>query len=88
MASKGRIDAIVEYPEYAETVEWKTYADGGVSAYDRYQTITNGVLVNYRYARAEDDFNGNVNNNYTGQGAQSQTALSYLLSSLMSVNLL
>jgi PD-(D/E)XK nuclease superfamily len=57
---EGRIDAIFEYPEYAETVEWKTYADGGVSAYDRYQTISNGMLVNYRYARAEDDFNGNV----------------------------
>jgi hypothetical protein len=57
---EGRIDAIFEYPEYAETVEWKTYADGGVSAYDRYQTISNGMLVNYRYGRAEDDFTGNI----------------------------
>jgi hypothetical protein len=57
---EGRIDAIFEYPEYAETVEWKTYADGGVSAYDRNQTISNGMLVNYRYGRAEDDFTGNT----------------------------
>jgi PD-(D/E)XK nuclease superfamily len=57
---EGRVDAIFQYPEYTETVEWKTYADGGVSAYDRYQTISNGMLVNYRYGRAEDDFNGNV----------------------------
>lgn len=57
---EGRIDAIFQYPGYVETVEWKTYADGGVSAYDRYQTISNGMLVNYRYRRAEEDFNGNV----------------------------
>ena len=57
---EGRIDAIFEYPEYAETVEWKTYADGGVSAYDRNQTISNGMLVNYRYGRVEDDFTGNI----------------------------
>ena len=57
---EGRIDAIFEYPEFAETVEWKTYADGGVSAYDRNQTISNGMLVNYRYGRAEDDFTGNI----------------------------
>jgi hypothetical protein len=57
---EGRIDAIFQYPGYVETVEWKTYADGGVSAYDRYQTISNGMLVNYRYGRAEENFNGNV----------------------------
>ena len=57
---EGRIDAIFQYPGYVETVEWKTYADGGVSAYDRYQTISNGMLVNYRYGRAEEDFNENV----------------------------
>jgi len=57
---EGRIDAIFEYPDYVETVEWKTYADGGVSAYDRNQTISNGMLVNYRYGRIEDDFDGDV----------------------------
>ena len=57
---EGRIDAIFEYPEFDETVEWKTYSDGGVSAYDRNQTLCNGMLVNYRYGRDENDFNGNV----------------------------
>jgi hypothetical protein len=57
---EGRIDAIFEYPELVETVEWKTYGDGGVSVYDRNQTICNGMLVNYRYGRDENDFNGNV----------------------------
>ncbi len=57
---EGRVDTIFEYPHYVETVEWKTYADGGVSPYDRYQTISNGMLANYRYGRAEDDFTGNV----------------------------
>ena len=57
---EGRIDAIFEYPDYVETVEWKTYADGGMSAYDRNQTLSNGMLVNYRYGRAEDDFTGNI----------------------------
>jgi hypothetical protein len=32
---------------------------GGVSAYDRNQTISNEMLVNYRYGRI-DDFDGNV----------------------------
>jgi hypothetical protein len=37
---EGRIDAIFEYPDHVETVEWKTYADGGMSAYDRNQTLS------------------------------------------------
>lgn len=57
---EGRIDAIFEYPDHVQTVEWKTYADGGVSVYDRNQTICNGMLVNYRYGRVEEDFTGNI----------------------------
>jgi len=55
---EGRIDAIFVYPDHVQTIEWKTYA--GVSVYDRDQTISNGMLVNYRYGRAEDDFTGNI----------------------------
>lgn len=57
---EGRIDAIFEYPDHVQTVEWKTYADGGISVSDRNQTICNGMLVNYRYGRGEDDFTGNI----------------------------
>jgi hypothetical protein len=42
-----------------ETVEWKTYADKKMAEADKIQTISNGMLVNHRYGRAEDDFAGN-----------------------------
>ncbi len=57
---EGRIDGIFEYPSRVETVEWKTYADKGISPYDRYQTISNGMLVNYRYSKPENDFSNNT----------------------------
>ncbi len=57
---EGRIDAIFEFSNRVETVEWKTYADKGISPYDRYQTISNGMLVNYRYNKPENDFSNNT----------------------------
>ena len=62
---EGRIDSIFEYDNGAnvtieeETVEWKTYAERKMSESDKMQTISNGMLVNYRYGRNEDDFTGN-----------------------------
>jgi hypothetical protein len=57
---EGRIDAILEYKNHRETVDWKTYVEKGYSSYDRYQIIANGMLVNYRYGDADDDFTGNA----------------------------
>ena len=57
---EGRIDAIFEYSNHQETIEWKTYSDGSISQYDRCQTISNGMLVNHRYGREEDNFIGNI----------------------------
>ena len=57
---EGRIDAIFEYSNHQETIEWKTYSDGSMSQYDRCQTISNGMLVNHRYGREEDNFTGNI----------------------------
>ena len=57
---EGRIDAIFEYSDHQETIEWKTYSDGSVSEYDRCQTISNGMLVNHRYGREEDNFTDNI----------------------------
>jgi PD-(D/E)XK nuclease superfamily len=60
---EGRIDAIFEHETAngirQETVEWKTYADKKMSEGDKLQTISNGMLVNHRYGRSEDDFAGN-----------------------------
>ncbi len=57
---EGRIDVIFEYSDHSETVEWKTYGEKGISSYDRFQIISNGMLVNYRNSRAEDDFSNNT----------------------------
>ena len=56
---EGRVDAIFEYNESVKTIDWKTYAEGTIAQYDRYQIISNGMLVNYRYGLAEDDFSKN-----------------------------
>jgi hypothetical protein len=65
---EGRVDSIFEYPEHEETVEWKTYVDGSISAGDRFQTISNGMLVNYRYGKLEDNFDNNRLTIITPQG--------------------
>jgi hypothetical protein len=73
---EGRVDAIFEYDDSAngtieeETVEWKTYAEKKMSESDKMQTISNGMLVNYRYGRNEDDFIGNSLTVITPTGIQ------------------
>lgn len=65
---EGRVDAIFEYDQNAETVEWKTNVSGSISQYERIQTVANGMLVNYRRGRAEDDFAGNRLTIFTPEG--------------------
>lgn len=57
---EGRIDIIFEYSDHSETVEWKTYGEKGISSYDKFQIVSNGMLVNYRNSRAENDFSNNI----------------------------
>jgi hypothetical protein len=57
---EGRVDVIFEYPNSVETIDWKTYSDDNkMSSSDRLQILLNGMLVNYRYGRVEDDFRNN-----------------------------
>jgi hypothetical protein len=76
---EGRIDAIFEHEtangRREETVEWKTYADKKMSEGDKMQTISNGMLVNHRYGRTEDDFADNSLTVITPTGEPEPTAL-------------
>lgn len=65
---EGRVDAIFEYDGRAETVDWKTNVTGSITQYERIQTVSNGMLVNYRYGRAEDDFANNKLTIFTPEG--------------------
>ena len=65
---EGRVDAIFEYDNSSETIEWKTNVTGSISQYERIQTVANGMLVNYRYGRAEDDFASNRLTIFTPEG--------------------
>jgi hypothetical protein len=65
---EGRVDAIFEYGRSAETVDWKTNDTGNVTEYERIQTVSNGMLVNYRYNRREDDFANNRMTIFTPEG--------------------
>jgi hypothetical protein len=65
---EGRIDAIFEYDGRAETVDWKTNVTGSITQYERIQTVSNGMLVNYRYGRGEDDFTNNKLTIFTPEG--------------------
>jgi len=71
---EGRIDAIFEHASIdgirEETVEWKTYADKKMSEADKMQTIANGMLVNHRYGRSEDNFAGDSLTVITPTGIQ------------------
>ncbi len=66
---EGRIDAIFEYEDgSSETVDWKTNDSGSVTQYERLQTVANGMLVNYRHSRQEDDFANNELTIFTPEG--------------------
>lgn len=72
---EGRVDAIFEYRKAngtleVETIEWKTYAEKKMSESDKLQTISNGMLVNYRYGLNEDDFTRNSLTVITPTGIQ------------------
>jgi hypothetical protein len=65
---EGRIDALLVFGDHVETVDWKTNVTGAISQYERIQIVANGMLVNYRYGRPEDDFSNNKLTIFTPEG--------------------
>jgi hypothetical protein len=54
---EGRIDALLEYSEGYALLDWKTYSiSNTISAYEKWQLISNLLLANYRYTGSEENW--------------------------------
>ncbi len=58
---QGRIDALAEWDNEYETIDYKTYDDEAPRShgYEHFQIVANGMLANYRNRHPESDFTHN-----------------------------